>query len=98
MEIFLVITSSEKGQDECVFSSPKAAFSYARNCERADRHEIFEMPVIGELEDPAAVYTVSWHDRTDDTQNIESIFGNYLEAKRAVGNQGRVLRREIRSM
>ena len=97
MEIFLVVTRSTDGQDQYVFSSPKAAFSYANNYKHQQRPKILEMPVIGDLEDPATVYTVSWHDRTNDTMNVESVFGNYMEAKRAVGTQGRVLRREIRS-
>lgn len=95
MEIFLVLTPSVNGQDERVFASPAAAFSYARKQELPGRPEIIGVPVIGKLEDPDTVYTVSWHDRTDDTQNIENMYGNYREAKRAVGNQGRVLRREI---
>jgi hypothetical protein len=98
MEIFLVVTRSADWQDQYVFSSPKAAFSYAKNHEHQQRPKILEMPVIGDLEDPATVYTVSWHDRTNDTMNVESVFGSYMEAKRAVGSQGRVLRREIRSM
>ncbi len=75
-----------------------AAFSYAKKQGHPDRPEIVGVPLIGVLEDPATVYTVCWHDRTDDTENIENMYGNYLEAKRAVGNQGRVLRREITLM
>lgn len=98
MEIFLVLTPSVHGPDERLFASPTAAFSYANQQGHPERPEIVEVPVIGEQEDPDTVYTVRWHDRTDDTQNIENMYGNYREAKRAVGEQGRVLRREIRSM
>lgn len=97
MEMFLVLTPSFSGQDERVFSSPGAAFSYAKKQGYPERPEIVEVPVIGELEHPDTVYTVTWHDGTEDTQNVENIYGNYHEAKRAVGGQGRVLRREIMS-
>ena len=74
MEMFLVLTPSFNGQDERVFATPTAAFSYAKKQGYPERPEIVEIPVIGELEHPDTVYTVTWHDGTEDTQNVEMFY------------------------
>ncbi len=96
MHLFLVLTRYMNGlQDERVFSSGRDAYAYIRSVTQIHASEILEIPVIGELESPDTVYTVSWNDRTRDTCNFEGVYGSYPHAKRAVGDQGRVLRRAI---
>jgi len=96
MNVFLVLTQYGNGlQDECLFATSQAAFAYSKRRKHAGKSEILEIPVIGDVDETCAVYTVSWNNKTRDTHNFEGVYGNYRHAKEAVGDDGTVLRRLI---
>lgn len=90
MLIFLAVTHHDNGsQEQQAFHSLVAARAHlARvNCLNG---AIREVPVLGRLDRADTLYTLQWNDVTPDTCNIEAIYGNYLQALRAVGGQGKV--------
>lgn len=91
MLIFLVVTRFINGHlEERAFASLQAAREYTILRGAEGDTEIIDMPVMGELEEPDVAYTISWHDLSPDTGNVETIYGSYRQAKSAAGNQGHV--------
>ena len=83
MFVYMVITTYDNGlRHERVFLTHSAAHAWMIT---------LELPVIGEMERPDAVFTLQWKDRTPDTHNVEAIYGNYRDASLAVGEHGSVL-------
>ena len=91
MLIFIVIAQYANGcREERAFAFHRAARAYA--AAQADEAEtmILEVPVLGDLERPSVAYTIRWDDLTEDTENIEAVYGNALLARFAVGRHGQV--------
>ncbi|MGH8810029.1 MAG: hypothetical protein ACREX0_19305 [Noviherbaspirillum sp.] len=91
MLIFLVVTRFKNGyREECAFSSIQAARTCAARQEPGCDSELHEVLVMGEPGQPDLAYTIRWYDLTPDTQNVETIYGDYRHARLAVGNQAYV--------
>ncbi len=91
MLIFVVIAQYASGyRDERAFAFHRAARAYA--AAQADDAEttILEVPVLGEQEQLDVAYTIRWNDLTEDTENIEAVYGGALIAQLAVGRHGQV--------
>ncbi|HYD62728.1 MAG TPA: hypothetical protein VEC35_20400 [Noviherbaspirillum sp.] len=91
MLIYIVIAQYANGyREERAFAFHRAARTYA--AAQADEAEtmILEVPVLGDVERPGVAYTIRWDDLTEDTENIEAVYGNALLARFAVGRHGQV--------
>lgn len=91
MLIFLVVARYANGyRDERAFSFNRAARAYAAAHGENAEAEILEVPVVGRLDRPHVAYTIRWDDLTPDTENVEAVYGDYHQAKLAVGRHGYV--------
>jgi hypothetical protein len=91
MLIFVVIAQYANGyRDERAFAFHRAARAYAAAQAGEAETVILEVPVLGDLEQPGVAYTIRWDDLTEDTENIEAVYGNALLARFAVGRHGQV--------
>lgn len=92
MFVYMVATLYDNGQrHERVFTTRAAAHGWMITRAVSGESELLELPVIGERERPDVVFTLQWKDRTPDTDNVEAIYGNYHDARMAVGEHGSVL-------
>lgn len=91
MLIYVVIAQYETGcRDERAFAFHRAARAYTAALSADTHAEILEVPVVGELACPDLAYTLRWNDDSEDTYNVEAVYGNGLLARFAVGRHGRV--------
>jgi hypothetical protein len=91
MLIYMVVAQYENGyRDECAFAYHRAARAYAAAHAQDADTVILEVPVVGNLERPDIAYTIRWDDLTEDTDNVEAVYGNDVQARFAVGRHGRV--------
>lgn len=91
MLIYLVVAQYEDGfRDERAFAFHRAARAYAAAQAGDAEAVILEVPVVGDLARPDTAYTIRWNDGTEDTENVEAVYGNDLQARFAVGRHGTV--------
>ena len=96
MLIYMVVAQYDNGyRDERAFAYHRAARAYAAAHARDADTVILDVPVVGNLERPDLAYTIRWDDLTEDTDNVEAVYGNDVQARFAVGRHGRVARLHI---
>ena len=89
MLIYIVVAQYENGyRDERAFAFHRAARTYATAQADAAEAVILEVPVVGDLKRPDLAYTLRWNDQSEDTDNIEAVYGNEHLARVAVGRHG----------
>lgn len=82
-------------QDEGVFSSIENAQRYIKTRGPKGKPEVIQTNILGDMEEPNKIFTASWYDRPHDIHHFKGVYGTYEEAKKAAGEQGLVLNREI---
>jgi len=91
MLLYIVVAQYDTGyRDERAFVYHRAARAYAAAQAGEAATQILEVPVIGELACPDIAYTLRWNDHSEDTDNIEAVYGTDLLARFAVDRHGRV--------
>ncbi|OWW21071.1 hypothetical protein [Noviherbaspirillum denitrificans] len=91
MLIYIVVAKFDTGhREERAFAFHRAARAYAaaRSAEAAT--DVIEVPIVGGMASPEIAYTLRWNDHSEDTDNIEAVYGNHHLARLAVGRHGRV--------
>lgn len=102
MRVYVVVTHYESTlpdgsrKEVRMFSSSRQALSYLKeHRDERGRSEIVDIPVIGVPIETGIVYMLHWYNQTDDSCNLEAVYGNRAEAENAIGEFGKVLRYEI---
>lgn len=91
MLIYIVVAQYETGhREERAFAFHRAARAYAAARAAVADTVITEVPIVGGLASPDVAYTLRWNDHSEDTDNIEAVFGDHHLARLAVGRHGRV--------
>jgi hypothetical protein len=90
MRVFVVMTHYVGGrQAERVFTSEKAAQAYiSKRKDEGGSPTIEEFPVQGRIETEDLVYITESYDEERDIFNLEGLYGNYTDAKRAAEEYG----------
>jgi hypothetical protein len=96
MEVFVVISRYMQGiQEAGVFRTRQEAEQHIRSAGVGGSPSVQMASVVGELADPAKVFTASQYDASTDLHDFVGVFGSYESAKQAAGSRGLVLGRAL---
>ena len=97
-QVFVVVTHYMGGtQAEQIFAYEKSAQNYINTRkDEGGRPTIERFFVRGTQESPDFAFTSGFYESAIDIHHLVGIFGNYDDAKKAAGEHGEVLRKEIR--